>query len=123
LSSREDSGADPAAWRLDGKIALVTGASRGIGRAIADELVGRGIGHLILAARGATDLHAQAQRHRAAGVQATAVVADVATPEGRAALAAAVSAAVSALRPHVEMLQTSAVDLMERMIAVTEVAP
>ncbi len=36
-------------WRLDSQLALVTGASAGIGRAIADELLGRGADVLISA--------------------------------------------------------------------------
>lgn len=39
-----------ARWRLDGQVALVAGASAGIGRAIADELLGRGA-DVLLAAR------------------------------------------------------------------------
>ncbi|MBK9129656.1 MAG: glucose 1-dehydrogenase [Phycisphaerales bacterium] len=80
-------------WRLEGRVALVTGASRGIGRAIVDELAARGAGHLLLVARGRADLDAAVERVRADGAQATAIVADVATADGREAITAAVTAA------------------------------
>ena len=40
---------DPQRWRLDGQLALVTGGSAGIGRAIARELLGFGATVLIVA--------------------------------------------------------------------------
>jgi Tropinone reductase 1 len=46
---------DPKRWRLDGQLALVTGGSAGIGRAIARELLGFGA-DVLLAARDATSL-------------------------------------------------------------------
>jgi len=62
------------AWRLDGRTALVTGGTRGIGRAIVDEL--RSLGARVIAVA----------RTPVEG----AVTADVTTAEGRAAIVAAV---------------------------------
>jgi len=62
---------------LEGRFSLVTGASRGIGRAIAVELARRGA-HLLLAARDATALEATAALCREAGGQADAVCLDLA---------------------------------------------
>jgi NAD(P)-dependent dehydrogenase (short-subunit alcohol dehydrogenase family) len=61
-----------AGFRLDGRIGLVTGASRGIGRAIALALARAGA-DLVLAARKAPDLETVAQEVRALGRRALAV--------------------------------------------------
>ncbi|MEZ6195328.1 MAG: SDR family oxidoreductase [Planctomycetota bacterium] len=73
-------------WNLEGRTALVTGASRGIGRAIAEELLGLGA-RVIAVARGEDELRTQVDAWRARGLEAEALVADVADAEGRAALA------------------------------------
>lgn len=77
---------------LTGKAALVTGSSRGIGRAIATALSREGA-RVCLSARGAEALEQTAEQLRAAGAQVATVVGDVATPEGALA---AVDAAVRA---------------------------
>jgi 3-oxoacyl-[acyl-carrier protein] reductase len=80
---------------LDKKIALVTGASRGIGRAIALALAGEGA-RVVMCARGAADLEAAVREARARGgsdAAATAVTTDLTTPAG---VAAAVDAAIAA---------------------------
>jgi len=61
---------------LTGKVALVTGASRGIGRAIALALAGQGAG-IILAARSAPDLEAVAAEIDSRGGRALVAPCDV----------------------------------------------
>ena len=75
---------DPNRWRLDGQLALVTGGSAGIGRAIARELLGFGAEVLIVARDAAAlertrdELADEAQDDRV-----HALVADVADDEQR----------------------------------------
>ena len=67
--------ADPGHW-LEGRVALVTGASRGIGAATAEVLAARGV-RVVLAARDGETLEAVARRINQAGGQAVAVRSDV----------------------------------------------
>src|SRR5215467_13650978 len=70
---------------IDMPVALITGASKGLGRALARELAGRGWS-LVLDARGAQALDAVARELPSA----TVVAGDVTDPEHRAALGDAV---------------------------------
>lgn len=68
---------------LDGRSALVTAASEGLGRAIATALGGEGV-NLTIVARREDVLEATAASIREqTGVQVAAVAADITTPEGR----------------------------------------
>jgi short-subunit dehydrogenase len=62
--------------RIDGAVALVTGASRGIGRATAIALAARGA-KLALTSRNAEELEAVASRIRSGGGKAISLVGDV----------------------------------------------
>lgn len=64
------------ALRLRGSVAIVTGASRGIGVHVAKELASHGV-HLVLAARSLADLERTAAEVTAMGVRAVAVPTDV----------------------------------------------
>ena len=67
-------------FRLDGKTALVTGASRGIGEAIARRLAERGA-RLVLAARSEDRLQQLAAEIHGSGGEAVAFPLDISTPE------------------------------------------
>ncbi|MGJ5674029.1 MAG: SDR family NAD(P)-dependent oxidoreductase [Nostochopsis sp.] len=65
---------------IQGKVALVTGASRGIGRAIALELAQKGMKRLILVARDRQKLAEVAQEIEAIGAEATIMALDLTKP-------------------------------------------
>jgi short-subunit dehydrogenase len=81
---------------FQGRLALVTGASRGIGAAIAEALAGAGA-HVILTARTAADLEAVEGRIHAAGGSSTIAPMDLAAGDSIARLAQAVSGRWDAL--------------------------
>ncbi len=72
--------------RLKGKTAIVTGASRGIGRAIAKRLAGEGA-RVVMCARDAEKLKSVAQEIQSAGGEAAAHAADLRVPDEPAKLA------------------------------------
>jgi len=82
--------------RLEGRVAVVTGASKGLGEAIALELAGAGA-RLALVARDRGQLEQAAASVRGRGAEAEAFVADVRDEAQVAALAAAVEARFSAV--------------------------
>lgn len=74
---------------LKGKVALVAASSRGLGRAVAEELAAEGVA-LVLCARGGPALEETAQAIRAAsGVRVVAVAADLSQPADVARVAGA----------------------------------
>ena len=75
---------------LDGRLALVTGASRGIGAATAETL-GKAGAHVVLTARDAKALEGVEQAIFEAGGSATIAPVDLAEPEGIARLLAALA--------------------------------
>ena len=79
-----------AAKPLEGRIALVTGASRGIGAATAKALAAAGA-HVVLTARKAKDLEAIEEAIHAAGGTATIAPMDLTESDSIARLAAAVA--------------------------------
>ena len=102
--TRHSRPADPAGQprrvsAFGGQVALVTGASRGIGAATAEALAAAGA-HVILTARDASALEAVEERIFAAGGAATIAPMDLAEPDAIARLAAAVAAALAGARHH-----------------------
>jgi Tropinone reductase 1 len=84
MSSEAIAGVTGSAWRLDGRRALVTGASSGIGLAVAREFAALGA-DLVLVARGSERLQRACSELQDDFPQRAvqAVAADVATVEGR----------------------------------------
>src|SRR6202521_1497263 len=75
---------------ITGKTALVTGASRGMGRAAALALAAGGARVIVHYGRNADEAKAVVDQIRAAGGRADAVAVDLAAPDGAHALAAQV---------------------------------
>ena len=74
-----ESPGEPVSGRLAGKVALITGASRGLGAAVALRLAGEGA-HVVLAARTVGGLEEVDDAIRAAGGTATLVPLDLRQP-------------------------------------------
>mgnify|MGYP003365207737 CR=1 FL=1 len=74
------------------RVHLITGAASGIGAATARRLAAPGVGLLLATRRSAGALAAVAAEARAAGAEVETALADLATPEGPAALVAAARA-------------------------------
>ncbi len=83
--------------RLDGKRALVTGGSRGIGRAVALRLASEGASVAVNYRSGAAEAEAVAEEIRAAGTASVALQANVADAGDAERLAAAASEALGGL--------------------------
>ncbi|TMJ15271.1 MAG: SDR family NAD(P)-dependent oxidoreductase [Alphaproteobacteria bacterium] len=81
---------------LDGRLALVTGASRGIGAATAEGLAAAGA-HVVLTARTAADLEGVEERIHAAGGSATIAPLDLTESDSIAKLASAIGGRWNAL--------------------------
>jgi len=74
---------------LAGKVAVVTGSARNIGRAIALELAGAGAAVVVNARSSAREVEAVAEEIRTAGGRAVARIANIADPDESAGLIAA----------------------------------
>ncbi len=105
-----------ALFRLDGRAALVTGASRGLGRRFAMALAGAGA-HVALAARDLERLEAVAAEIAAIGGEATPIVMDV---TDRASVAAGVTEAEMLFGPLRAVINNSGIALTQRLLEVTE---
>ena len=79
VQANQNSAASPDGKRLAGKVAVVTGASSGIGAATARALAGQGA-RVVLAARRVDRLEAMAREIEAAGGQACPLATDAAKP-------------------------------------------
>jgi dihydroanticapsin dehydrogenase len=85
------------AQRLAGKVALVTGASRGIGRGVASEFARQGARLVLGASKDRAGLEATAEEVRAIGGAATLAIGDVARRDDARAMVEAARAAYGRL--------------------------
>lgn len=72
-------------WSLEGKTAVVTGATKGIGSAVVEELL-RWDAEVLLVARNIELIREKLEEYRQKGATVYGVAADVATEDGRAAV-------------------------------------
>src|SRR5437879_3877319 len=92
-SLNETRGIEPMSKALENKLALVTGASRGIGAAIAIRLAAEGASVIVNYAASPARADSVVDRIKKEGGQAEAVQADLSTVEGPATLNAAIDSA------------------------------
>ena len=112
--------ASDSPFRLDGKVALVTGAGRGLGRGVALSLAGAGA-ELILNSRSPADLDEVAAEIKTAGGRARALPFDVTDQKAASAAFAGIerldilvnNAGVNRPQPFLEVDETA----LDRMIA------
>ena len=100
---------------LDGRIALVTGGSRGIGAAICDELAEAGAVVAVNYARNADAAAAVCERIAAAGGTAHAVQGDIGTADGAAALVEHVESEIGPIAALVNNAGITRDDLIMRL--------
>lgn len=106
----------PASFSLDGKVAMVTGASSGIGREIALALSEAGAA-IVLVARREAELDAVRAEIEAAGGRAATVAADLAD---RAGLRLAAAEAPRAFSPPDILVNAAGINIRKPMAEVTE---
>jgi NAD(P)-dependent dehydrogenase (short-subunit alcohol dehydrogenase family) len=99
-------------FRLDGKVALVTGAGRGLGAEVAAALAAAGA-EMVLLSRTATELDGVAQRIASAGGRAKPIVCDVTQ-------ASQVSSAITGLDRLDVLVNNAGMNFPEPFVEVTE---
>jgi NAD(P)-dependent dehydrogenase (short-subunit alcohol dehydrogenase family)/aminoglycoside phosphotransferase len=114
------------AFRLDGKVAVVTGSSRGIGEAVARLFAAQGA-HVVVSSRKLEACEAVAESIRSAGGKATAVACHVGDPEARQALVDSVVTSLgrldimvnnAATNPHFGHILDTPLSMVEKTVEV-----